>query len=317
MDEFKKKEIGALEKFLEEKIEEDKEKGKKKKEDVKNLKNKKNIRRPIKPRFTDPEPRGPPLGTYNPKLISKSQKIMRNYDRETKKVDKRKKKINEKLKYFDIEKYYKDQNPDKPKKNLKGFVSMDRMTKRKKLVQKEIFDAEGKQFIYRDIPKNSTKFRPISSFSIKKSKFDSRSTMFSGKEELPNYHPNFEYGLKRTWNGVPVFELTCGRDFSDKRPATLNEKFYDYNKYKEGNKSQIWKRVSAPNLKKMEGRKPLVPSYNVHLFPKGDLEKKRPKTALIKPKNQKRNRPFSSISKKSINPRERPFSSNPNVKNKN
>lgn len=255
-----------------------------------------------KPRFKDIKPVAPPLGNYKPKLISKSQKILRRYGREANKTIPKERPPNPLLEGLDLRVYDLEFNPDKLRSKIRGFKSMNRMLNRKPEQKKDIVDPEGKRFLYRDIPRVSSRYRPVSGFSMKKGRPDSRSTMFTGGEDQPDYQPNYEYGKKRTWCGVPIFELTTGRKPAEKESITPNEQFFDYEGYKKSNSSHFYKRVPGPSFKKMQPRKFIRPSHNTHLFKKLGDDNLRPSTAVKKTEDKEtqsavrinKQRPFSS-----------------------
>lgn len=255
----------------------------------------------------------PPLGTYNPKPISKSVKVWRDYSVELDKHKPRKRK-KKKFTFKQLMKGKKGTKSSKemrksglkrgsnftksakdlrmtdqdlrrpseatiefekksltrstvsetrisssktkigfyerfPNRPVKGHVKFDLHTKRKPLNDQEIFDLDGKQFTYLDVPKVSSRFRPRETFFMKKKQ--PRGPLF-GRIEPDNsdYQPKYEYGKKRINSGVLFFEPITKRKPPGRPSTTKNEALYDYDSFKKNNKSQFLKRVPQVDFEK-------------------------------------------------------------------
>lgn len=136
-----------------------------------------------------------------------------------------------------------------PNRPVSGHVKFNLHTQRKDLHDQEIFDLDGKQFTYLDIPKTSSRFRPIETFFMKKKQ--PRGPLFGNIDpDNSDYKPNYEYGKKRINSGVLFFEPITKRKPPGTPSITRNEALYDYNMYKSTNASQLLKRVRMVNFDK-------------------------------------------------------------------
>lgn len=160
-----------------------------------------------------------------------------------------------------------------PNRPVSGHVKFKLHTKRKPLNDQEVFDVDGKQFTYLDIPHISARNKPIETFFMKKKQ--PRGPLFGNIEpDNSDYNPKFEYGKRRINSGVLFFEPITKRKPPGKESTTKNEDLYDYNSYKKSNKSQILKRVPqvdfVKNIPKEVDPKSGLPSF---------MQKGRPLTA--------------------------------------
>jgi len=167
-------------------------------------------------------------------------------------------------------------NPDKLKSKVQGYVNMGQKTDRLPLNHRaEVFDEEGKQFLYSELPRTSSKYRPISSFSMKKAA--SRKGFYDEKEDLPDYAPNYEFVQRRVGSAVPKFELVTGRKPFGKHSATANENLYDFDHYAKEKNSHVYRRNFYTDLSK-KLPKELDPDCGLPSF----MQTKRPATAKAK-----------------------------------
>lgn len=294
--------------------------------------------------YHDPN-KPPPLGTYNPKMVSKSVKVWRKYsnelDRHVPKKRKQKKfnfkslnktRKKNRMKRAQISKGLKGrfslkkgsnysrsakdllimdndlQRPSEimeeegslrksmtqstlsrtqaggsrgkigyykrfPNRPVSGHVKFKLHTKRKPLNDQEVFDVEGTQFSYLEVPRISSRHRPIETFFMKKKQ--PRGPLFGHIEpDNSDYNPQFEYGKRRINSGVLFFEPITKRKPPGRPSTTKNEDLYDYNGYKGTNRSMILKRIPQTDLEK-NIPKELDPESGLPSF----LQKGRPMTA--------------------------------------
>jgi hypothetical protein len=101
-------------------------------------------------------------------------------------------------------------------------------------------DEAGTQFTELKIPDNSTKSRHVPSFEMMKQK--GRNDIFLTGKDLPDYDPNYEIGKRKIGQTVTKFHTVTARKPVERPMSTYNEKFYDYDSYKNSNSSYILKR---------------------------------------------------------------------------
>lgn len=81
---------------------------------------------------------------------------------------------------------------------------MKSQLKRKPLVTRELFDMEGKQFNYLDVPSVSSRYRKKTVISMEK--LLPREEIFKACEDDPDYNPNYEIRKRRVDLGVIQFD---------------------------------------------------------------------------------------------------------------
>jgi len=140
----------------------------------------------------------------------------------------------------------KNVHDEYPYQHIVGHVKFDRRPYRRPLVDREIFDEEGKQFNYLDTPSVSSKYRPIRVASMKKAL--PRKSIFDTCDDDPDYEPNYEIRKRKVNLGIMRFDSSTGKDTSSKRSTTANEGLYKYNEYTSSNKSMIFKRTQIVNF---------------------------------------------------------------------
>jgi hypothetical protein len=112
------------------------------------------------------------------------------------------------------------------------------------------YDPLGKQFVksLASINKLNSRHRPIKGFTM--GKVPSRDNIFGRDADHPDYYPNFEAVKKRINSGVLSMETMEARKGMEYKSSTANEAFYDYDHYKDINKSQRFRRTRLVNLDK-------------------------------------------------------------------
>jgi hypothetical protein len=155
--------------------------------------------------------------------------------------------IKQKEKNLGPKKNYFGRFPNRP---VSAYIHMSKRPKRRKLNEQEVYDKVGKQFEYLEIPKVSSRYRPIESFKMKK-KLGRKGNIFgTWKGDQLDYKPNYEVGKKRINSGVLSMETITARKPPGKPSLTPNEALYDYDRFKESNKSMLLRKVRLVNFEK-------------------------------------------------------------------
>lgn len=138
-----------------------------------------------------------------------------------------------------------------PERPILGYVKFSMKTKRLAM-QHGVpnYDPLGKQFVksLASINPLNSRHRPIKGFNMAKK--PTRKGIFDKDADHPDYSPNFEVVKKRINAGVLSMETMEARKGMEFKSQTANEAFYDYDHYKDINKSQNLRKTRIVNLEK-------------------------------------------------------------------
>lgn len=176
----------------------------------------------------------PPVGIYNPKIVQKNDKILRNYNFE------RKIKKNKKSKVLT---HISDLNPDKLKAKIKGSIELSKMSTR-------IASAVIKNININLDYDNNKKYK-IKTFEF--NKIQSRNNYNIQNNINLSYNPNYEFGKKRIGSAVPYFDSYIERNNIIKKNY-INETIFEYEKAIENKNNNIYKNIAYPIFNKYLNR---------------------------------------------------------------
>ena len=163
-----------------------------------------------------------------------------------------------------------------PNRPVSAYIHMAKRPERMPLNSNEIFDPDGKQFEYLDIPEVNSRAKPPKGFNIKK--MQPRPPLFGDiDKDHPDYHPQFEFVKKQVSSILLNFETMTARKPPGKPSLTPNEDLYDYDRYKDSNSSMLIRKVRLVDMER-NLPKELDPECGLPSF----LQRKRPVTANAK-----------------------------------